>query len=191
MSLPRPLRTPPAMSLNVGVLLAMAIILSLSFLAFHMIADHVQKIEFYPTFDKFDELQLQSARTALLHRGQAGLKDYLTSLNGIFGGAHYLLDANGIDPMLTGVDRSALLPPPPLGPTPHPRAWPMEGGASIARPSVLVCGRRATWPPAYLDVSPLLIPRHRRHGRSVLARVCRRGVANSPHRQHHRAVRAR
>jgi signal transduction histidine kinase len=112
MFLPKHLRSWPAVSLNVGVLLAMVCILSLSFLAFHLIADHVQKIEFYPTFDKFDELQLQSARTALLHRGQAGLKDYLTSLNGIFGGAHYLLDANGID-LLTGVDRSALLPPPP------------------------------------------------------------------------------
>ena len=78
----------PSVSLYVGVLLAMVSILSLSFLAFHLIADHVQKIEIEPTFDKFDELQLESARIALQNRGQAGLKVYLDNLNRIFGGKH-------------------------------------------------------------------------------------------------------
>lgn len=99
----------PSVSLYVGVLLAMVSILSLSFLAFHLIADHVQKIEIEPTFDKFDELQLESARIALQNRGQAGLKDYLDNLNRIFGGKHYLLDANGID-LVTGTNRTWMLP---------------------------------------------------------------------------------
>jgi signal transduction histidine kinase len=99
-------------SLYVGVLLAMVSILSLSFLAFQMIANHVQRIEIDPTFNKFDELQLESARLAFQHRGQAGLNDYLTSLDRIFSGSHYLLDANGMD-LVTGANRTGMLPPPP------------------------------------------------------------------------------
>lgn len=113
MSLRERIRALPSVSLYVGVLVAMVSILSLSFLAFHLIADHVQRIEIDPTFDKFDELQLQSSLTAMRHRGQAGLSDYLASLDHIFGGSHYLLDSHGFD-LVTGVDRSVLLPPPPL-----------------------------------------------------------------------------
>src|SRR5580658_9760063 len=112
MSLPRPLRYLPAVSLYIGVLLSMVTILSFSFLAFHLIADHVQRIEIDPTFDKFDELQLESARSALEHRGQTGLKDYLASLDRIFGESHYLLDPHGVD-IVTGVNRSWMLPAPP------------------------------------------------------------------------------
>jgi signal transduction histidine kinase len=112
MSLPRALKGLPAVSLYIGVLLAMVSILSLSFLAFHLIADHVQRIEIDPTFDKFDELQLESARTALEHRGHAGLNDYLASLDRMFGGSHYLLDPHGMD-LVTGANRSWMLPPPP------------------------------------------------------------------------------
>jgi signal transduction histidine kinase len=112
MYLPERVKALPIQSLYVGVLVAMVGILSLSFLAFQLIADRVQRIEFDPTFNKFDELQLESARTAFLHRGAAGLKDYLASLDRIFGGSHYLLDAAGKD-VLTGTSRSGLLPAPP------------------------------------------------------------------------------
>jgi signal transduction histidine kinase len=112
MSLAEQIRGLPTKSLYVAVLLAMIITLSLSYLGFQLIANHVQRIEFDPTFDKFDELQLESARTALQHRGPEGLREYLSSLDRIFGGNHYLLDANGID-LLNGQSRSALLPPSP------------------------------------------------------------------------------
>lgn len=102
----------PIQSLYVGVLVAMVSILSLSFLAFHLIADHVQRIEIDPTFEKFDEMQLESARTAFQHRGPNGLRDYLTKLDRIFGGSHYLLDANGVD-LVTGANRTGMLPSPP------------------------------------------------------------------------------
>jgi signal transduction histidine kinase len=105
-------KVPRIRSLWVGVLLAMVIILSLSFLAFQLIANRVQRLEIDPTFYKFDELQLESARTALQHRGQTGLKDYLASLDRIFGGSHYLLDAHGID-LVTETNRSWMLPAPP------------------------------------------------------------------------------
>src|SRR5579863_57291 len=101
MYLPERIRAIPIQSLFIGVLLAMVGILSLSFLAFQLIAQRVQRIEFDPTFDKFDELQLESARTAFLRRGEVGLRDYLASLDRIFGGSHYLLDAAGKD-VITG-----------------------------------------------------------------------------------------
>ncbi len=112
MSLREQLRALPAIPLNVSVLLTMVSVLSLSFLAFHLIADHVQRIEIDPTFEKFDELQLENARVAFERRGETGLKDNLARLDRLFSGSHYLLDAHGID-MLTGADRSGMLPPPP------------------------------------------------------------------------------
>src|SRR5271166_4460366 len=97
MSLREQLRALPAIPLYVSVLLTMVSVLSLSFLAFHLIADHVQRIEIDPTFEKFDELQLERARAAFERRGQSGLRDNLAQLDRIFSGSHYLLDAHGID----------------------------------------------------------------------------------------------
>jgi signal transduction histidine kinase len=90
----------------------MVSILSLSFLAFQLIADHVQRQRIDPTFDKFDELQLEAARDELQSGGTPALKDYLAGLNRIFNGSHYLLDATGND-VVTGQDLSTLLPAPP------------------------------------------------------------------------------
>ncbi|HTB96978.1 MAG TPA: ATP-binding protein [Terracidiphilus sp.] len=112
MSLLERIKTLPAKSLYVAVLVAMVTTLSLSYLAFQMIANHVQKMEIDPTFFKFDELQLESARTQYERHGVEGLKEYLAKLDRIFGGSHYLLSADGID-LVTGTDRSALLPRPP------------------------------------------------------------------------------
>jgi signal transduction histidine kinase len=107
------LKALPTQSLYVGVLLTMVSVLSLSFLAFHLIANHVQKEQIDPTFEKFDELQLESARDELQSGGKAALKEYLAGLDRIFAGStHYLLDAQGND-VLTGQNRALLLPPPP------------------------------------------------------------------------------
>jgi signal transduction histidine kinase len=112
MSLREPFRFLPTRSLYLGVLLAVISTLSLSFLAFHLIADHVQRLEILPTFDKFDEMQLDNARNALQRRGRDGLKEYLASLDRLFGEPHYLLDGHGID-LVTGVNRAYMLPAPP------------------------------------------------------------------------------
>lgn len=109
MSLPERLKAIPIKSLYIAVLLAMVTTLSLSFLAFQLIASHVQKIEIDPTFYKFDELQLESARGQLERHGPTALREYLSKLDRIFGGSHYLLDAHGVD-LVTGQDRSSLLP---------------------------------------------------------------------------------
>jgi len=113
MSLPQRLKSLPTQSLYVWVLLAMVSILSLSFLAFHLIATHVQNQRIDPIFDKFDELQLESARDELQTGGKDALREYLSYLDRIFSSSsHYLLDAQGND-VLTGQSRANLLPPAP------------------------------------------------------------------------------
>lgn len=102
----------PFRSLYASVLVAMVAILSLSFLAFHIISDHMEKEYLNPLFESFDELQLNSARTAYTKSGKEALHEYLLSLDSTFGGDHYLLDAHGAD-LFSGNDRSTLLPPAP------------------------------------------------------------------------------
>jgi signal transduction histidine kinase len=100
-------------SLYYGVLLAMVTTLSLSFLVFHAISDHMMKKAIDPMFDRFDEIEIESARAALASGGKDGLKQYLNSLDRAFGGSsHFLLDARGVD-VLSGENESRLLPPPP------------------------------------------------------------------------------
>lgn len=103
----------PVRSLYYDVVLAMVIVLSLSFLVFQAIAARLQKTNFDPVLDRADEVQLEGERAALQAGGAKALKDYTANLNHIFGGAHYMLDAQGID-QVTGENRRALLPPAPL-----------------------------------------------------------------------------
>lgn len=112
MSLPAQPKVLPRQSLYIWVLLAMVGILSLSFVAFRAISEQMQAQKIDPVYDRFDELQLESARNILQSSGEPALKKYLDSLNGIFGGSHYLLDANGTD-LVTGVSRVEMLPAPP------------------------------------------------------------------------------
>ena len=99
-------------SLYVWVLLAMVGILSLSFVAFRAISEQMQTQKIDPVYDRFDELQLESARNLLVSSGQQAAAGYLHTLDSIFGGSHYLLDAQGRD-LISGADRSAMLPAPP------------------------------------------------------------------------------
>jgi signal transduction histidine kinase len=110
MSLLERIRVWPLRSLNASVLVAMAAILSISFLGFNIISDRMEKEHFLPTFDMFDEFQLKSALNAYKSGGKEPLRVYLASLDSAFGGNHYVLDASGAD-LVSGEDRSALLPP--------------------------------------------------------------------------------
>jgi signal transduction histidine kinase len=112
MSLPAPRKVLLRQSLYIWVLLAMVGILSLSFIAFRAISQQMQSQKIDPVYDRFDELQLESARNILQDSGKPALADYLQSLNRIFGGSHYLLNAQGSD-LISGADRSAMLPKPP------------------------------------------------------------------------------
>lgn len=112
MSLPEKIRAITFRSLNARVLLAMAAILSLSFLAFQFVSQRIEMKFLNPMFDDFDELQLRSAQSAFEGSGQNGLHEYLASLDSTFGGKHYLLNASGAD-LYSGQNRSELLPPAP------------------------------------------------------------------------------
>src|ERR1700739_939056 len=109
MSLPAQPRILLRQSLYIWVLLAMVGILSLSFVAFRAISEQMQTQKIDPVYDRFDALQLESARNFLESSGKPALSKYLNSLNNIFGGSHYLLDASGKD-LVTGSDRAAMLP---------------------------------------------------------------------------------
>jgi signal transduction histidine kinase len=100
-------------SLYHGILLAMAIILAASVLVFFGISHAIERTYFTPVFDAMDEVEVQDAREALETRGPEALAAYMQRLNLVFGGYHYLLDADGKD-VLTGEDRSWLLPSAPL-----------------------------------------------------------------------------
>jgi signal transduction histidine kinase len=96
--------------LNISVLVSMVAILSLSFVAFHLVSQRMQTKLFNPLFSRFDELQLRSAQEAYEDSGKKALYVYLTKLDSTFGGQHYLLNASGVD-LVSGRNRSDLLPP--------------------------------------------------------------------------------
>jgi signal transduction histidine kinase len=112
MSSPAQPKVPLRQSLYVWVLLAMVGILSLSFVAFRAISDQIKAQKIDPVYDRFDELQLESARNIQQKWGQDALAQYLHKLDGLFSGSHYLLDASGKD-LISGEDRSDMLPKPP------------------------------------------------------------------------------
>ncbi len=99
-------------SLYIGMFAAIVTILSISFLVFHQISDRMQRETIDPTFERADELQLENARGVYESQGPEALKAYLATLDRIFHGSHFLLDARGVD-MVSGENRSSLLPPPP------------------------------------------------------------------------------
>jgi len=112
MSLPAQPRVLLRQSLYIWVLLAMVGILSLSFVAFRAISEQIQTEKIDPVYDRFDELQLETARNIQAKWGQDAMAGYLRRLDGLFSGSHYLLDVSGKD-VVSGVDRSEMLPDPP------------------------------------------------------------------------------
>lgn len=99
-------------SLVTGTLLAMVGMMALSYLVFQAIGTRMQRITIDPTFDRMDEVQVEIAEAAYHRGGKAALAEFMESLNRIFTGSHYLLDAQGND-LVTGENRSWLLPPAP------------------------------------------------------------------------------
>jgi signal transduction histidine kinase len=87
-------------------------ILSLSFVVFREISEQIQTQKIDPVYDRFDELQLETARSIQLRWGQDAVAQYLRKLDSLFSGSHYLLDGSGKD-VVSGVDHSEMLPKPP------------------------------------------------------------------------------
>jgi signal transduction histidine kinase len=99
-------------SLLVGTLLSMIAILVLAFVVFGAIGNRMQQMTIDPTFERFDDLQLQSLEDAYNTGGVGGLAQYEDRLNHIFKGKHTLVDARGID-LVSGANLAGKLPPPP------------------------------------------------------------------------------
>ncbi|HEY2120325.1 MAG TPA: ATP-binding protein [Candidatus Acidoferrum sp.] len=97
-------------SLYFWVALALVATLSLALVVFLAISDRVTTKYINPVFETMDELELESARNAWDAGGAAAVTSYIQQLNRLFGGAHYLLDGNGVD-VVSGENRAALLPP--------------------------------------------------------------------------------
>ena len=156
----------------------MVAILALSFLVFHAIATRLQTMTIDPTFDRADELQLDSDERRTERRRQR-VAAYHGRLNHIFNGSHYLLDANGSD-LVTGENR--FLPPPAC--TGHQVAcagpWTLAPHPSIPGRHVLVHRSGLGGPAAHLDVSSLLLPRDGRYGRAGLAGYGKSRDSHSP-----------
>jgi signal transduction histidine kinase len=110
MSLLEKIRAITVRSLNARVLIAMMVILSSSFLAFHRVSIRMETRLLNPLFNRFDELQLRSAQDAYEENGKTALHEYLSRLDATFGGDHYLLNSSGMD-LFSGENRRALLPP--------------------------------------------------------------------------------
>ena len=84
-------------SLYLGVALAMLGTLSLTLFAFGLISDYMDRKYVVPVFEAMDQLELESARTALAGGGRPALGVYMTGLDRKFGTGHYLVDARGTD----------------------------------------------------------------------------------------------
>jgi signal transduction histidine kinase len=99
-------------SLYFWVALALVATLSLALVVFLAISDRVTRKYINPVFETMDELELESARNARDAGGAPAVASYMEQLNRLFGGAHYLLDGNGVD-IVSGENRASLLPPSP------------------------------------------------------------------------------
>jgi signal transduction histidine kinase len=99
-------------SLHTAVLVVMLGILALSYLVFRSISDQIERAYFDPVFDKTDQLEIESARSAFDQGGAPAVSAYMRRLDSLFGGRHYLLDERGMD-VVTGANHAAFLPRPP------------------------------------------------------------------------------
>lgn len=99
-------------SLYVAIFAVMLGVLAVSYFVYNSISARFERTYFDPVFDRFDELEIESARSALELGGRSELTNYLHKLDQVFGGSHYLLNSSGVD-ILSGADMSTQIPRPP------------------------------------------------------------------------------
>ena len=100
-------------SLYTTIVLVMVVILALSFVVFLAITQSMEASYFNPIFDDMDEVSVQESAEMLQTTGTIAVAAYMHRLDSVFGGVHYLLNANGKD-VVTGQNQSELLPKAPL-----------------------------------------------------------------------------
>jgi signal transduction histidine kinase len=99
-------------SLSFSLSLAMLLTLSLALTAFSLISNYMDRTYVVPVFEAMDQLELESARTALSDGGRPALNAYIGTLDSKFRTEHYLVDAHGTD-LVSGRSLAFYLPPPP------------------------------------------------------------------------------
>ena len=100
-------------SLYLAIVLAMVVILALSVVVFLAITKSMEDSYFNPIFDDMDEVSVQEAAEMLQTTGPDAVTTYMHRLDSVFGGVHYLLDADGND-VVSGQSHAELLPQAPL-----------------------------------------------------------------------------
>lgn len=97
-------------SLYVGLLLSLVAVLAFSLAAFLVISHQITHQYLDPVFEAMDELQLETARSALENGGTVALTSYLKKLDQLFpSSSHFLVNSNGVD-VVSGKNRATLLP---------------------------------------------------------------------------------
>jgi two-component system sensor histidine kinase CpxA len=99
-------------SLYLSIALVMAGTLALTLFAFGLISAEMDRQYIVPVFEAMDQLQLESARTALANGGRTSLGGYMAELDRKFGPNHYLVDSQGVD-VVSRSNLAAFLPAPP------------------------------------------------------------------------------
>jgi len=100
-------------SLYVAIVLATIGVLAIAFIGAQVISQSMTNDYINPIFDDMDEVSVQEASQMLETTGPSAVAAYMRRLDSIFGGSHYLLDADGKD-VVTGQSLSQYLPKPPL-----------------------------------------------------------------------------
>ena len=180
MYLPERLRALPMKSLYLGVLLAMVITLSLSFLVFHAICgSHAAERPSIPPSTASTNWSWRVRAEHWRSGGPKALKHYLTRLDRVFGGStHYLLDARGVD-VLTGENRAAFLPPAPRIRNGAPMRMAITSELTGRRTGSIGLSQQGLLRrPHIWTLSSLLLPGARRDDSSLLAGLGGRGVAD-------------
>ena len=96
-------------SLYLAIGVATVAVLLVSVVAYTAITQSMITGYFNPVFDDMDEVSVQESAEMLQTRGPDAVAAYMHRLDNVFGGTHYLVDANGKD-VVTGADLSRYLP---------------------------------------------------------------------------------
>jgi signal transduction histidine kinase len=95
-------------SLYVRVVGALLATLLLSMMAFFAISDYIERTTTERVYDMMDQLQLEEAIELHQSGGAPAVASYMQRLDRVFGGQHYVLDADGMD-LATGANRRDLI----------------------------------------------------------------------------------
>ena len=96
-------------SVLLGVMIAYLLSLLCGFIVASIISRQSYNVDVTPTFEAMDQLELEEAIATLQRGGPVALNSYLTHLDRVFGGRHFLLSSAGVD-LVAGESQASLIP---------------------------------------------------------------------------------